>query len=421
MHKMIKALGLMVAFTTLAGIAKAEPQTGNVIFFHPDGAGVNHWNAARIHTVGPDGELNWDKLPAIGVYTGHMADRLTATSHGGATVHSRGVKVQADSFGMNGTETITAASGVPQSIAQDALAAGKAVALVQTGHIGEPGTAVFLSESEDRGDVDHIARQVIEAGAEVILGGGEKYLLPEGVEGRHGMGERTDGANLITLADSLGYTIVYTREELLGLDLTQTRKVLGVFAHNHTFNDNPIGINLAKDLPAYSVDAPTVAEMTAAALAIVSRDPDGFFVVVEEEATDNFPNDRNAAGALEALARADEAFGIMLDFVNARSDTLLITAADSDAGGLQVVSVEEESPFVHGQYGLETALFTAPADNRGIALPFAIGFVADGGDVSGGILVRGAGFNRELITPLMDNTDVYKVMHTTLFGTSFDD
>jgi len=76
---------------------------------------------------------------------------------------------------------------------------------------------------------------------------------------------------------------------------------------------------------------------------------------------------------------------------------------------------------VRGQYGPEAALFIAPGDEGGVALPFAIGFVADGGDVSGGILVRGAGFNRDLITPLMDNTDVYKVMHTTLFGTSFDD
>ena len=421
MLRTIKTAALSATIITMCAAAEAEPQTGNVIFFHPDGAGVNHWNAARIHGVGPDGELNWDKLPSIGVYTGHMADRLTSTSHGGATVHSRGVKVEADSFGLDGTKTITAASGVPQSIAQEALAAGKAVALVQTGHIGEPGTAVFLSQSERRRDVDNIARQVIEAGAQVILGGGEKYLLPEGVEGRHGLGARTDGANLIERAEALGYTIVYTREELLALDLDATNKVLGVFAHNHTFNDNPIAVNLANDLPLYETNAPTVAEMSVVALTIVSRDPDGFFVVVEEEATDNFPNDRNASGALEALARADEAFGVMLDFIDARSDTLLITASDSEAGGKKVVSADEPGAYIHGLYGPETTLFTAGTDDRGVALPFGIGFVGDGSDVSGGILVRGAGFNRDLITPLMDNTDVYKVMHTTLFGTSFED
>ena len=401
--------------------AQTGAQTGNVIFFHPDGAGVNHWNAARVHTAGPDGELNWDRLPAIGVYTGHLADRLTSTSHGGATVHSRGVKVQADSFGLDGTETITAASGVKRSIAQEAIAAGKAVALVQSGHIGEPGTAVFLSESERRSDVDSIARQVIEAGAQVILGGGERHLLPDGVQGRHGAGSRADGVNLIARAEALGYTIVYTREELAALDLAEVDKLLGVFAHNHTFNANPIGENLAEGLAPYKADAPTIAEMSAAALEIVSRDTDGFFAVIEEEGADNFANNMNAAGALEALSRADAAFGVMLDFVNARADTLLITAADSDAGGLQVVATDEAGAFLHGRYGPDTAVFTAQPDARGVALPFALGFVDDGGDVAGGILVRGAGFNSTLITPLMDNTDVYKVMHTTLFGTRFDD
>ncbi len=69
------------AATAIVALCATAPlsaqETGNVIFFHPDGTGVNHWLAARMHTVGPDGELNWDRLPAIGVYTGHMADRVT--------------------------------------------------------------------------------------------------------------------------------------------------------------------------------------------------------------------------------------------------------------------------------------------------------------------------------------------------------
>ncbi len=28
-------------------------RTGNVIFIHPDGAGINHWNAARMYWYGP--------------------------------------------------------------------------------------------------------------------------------------------------------------------------------------------------------------------------------------------------------------------------------------------------------------------------------------------------------------------------------
>jgi alkaline phosphatase len=265
----------------------AAQETGNVIFFHPDGTGVNHWLAARMHIAGPDGELNWDRLPGIGVYTGHMADRVTGTSHGGATVHAYGVKVVADSFGLNGTEEITAASGNRMSIAEEAIAAGRAVALVQTGHIAEPGTAAFVASNESRSNTHEIAAEVIESGAAVIMAGGERFLLPEGVEGRHGMGQRTDGVNLIERAEELGYTVVYTRDELMALDVETTDMVLGVFAHNHTFNDQEWIRNHIAGLPTYNPEAPTLAEMTEVALAIISRDEDGFFAVIEEEGTDN--------------------------------------------------------------------------------------------------------------------------------------
>ncbi|WP_217358751.1 alkaline phosphatase [Thalassococcus sp. S3] len=416
----------------LGATAVTAQETGNVIFFHPDGSGVNHWGAARMHVAGPDGELNWDRLPAIGVYTGHMADRLTGTSHGGATVHAYGVKVVNDSFGLNGTEEITAASGQQMSIAQEAMEADRAVGLIQTGHIAEPGTAVFVASSESRSNTDDIAAQVIESGAQVIMAGGERFLLPEGTEGRHGPGEREDDLNLIERAEELGYTIVYDRDEMMALDTDSVERVLGVFAHNHTFNDQEYERNLIDGLPTYSETAPTIAEMTEVALEILSQSETGFFAVIEEEGTDNIANNMNASGTLEALARADEATGVMLDFVDTNPDTLLVMAADSDAGGMQVVSgssVPGEGEAVeattrgggilHGQQGSFGDAFMSAPDAEGVQHPFGIAWVGYE-DVAGGILVRAAGFNSELVTPLMDNTDVYGLMHRTMFATPTD-
>jgi alkaline phosphatase len=414
-----------------AGLAMAAPaaaqQTGNVIFFHPDGTSVNAWGAARMHVAGPDGELNWDRLPEMGVYTGHMSDRLTGTSHGGATVHAYGVKVRGDSFGLDGTEEITAASGKAMSIAEEALEAGKAVGLIQTGHIAEPGTAVFVASQESRGDREPIARQVIESGAQVIMAGGERFLLPEGVEGRHGMGERTDGVNLIERARELGYTVVYDREELMAIDPAATDRLLGVFAHGHTFNDQEAERNLIEGKPTYLEGAPSIAEMTEVALRILSRDEDGFFAVIEEEGTDNIANNMNAGGTLEALARADEAVGVISEFIAGRDDTLLIMAADSDAGGLQVVAQPGASEGdavaastsgggrLFGQQGSFGDVFMSAPDAEGVRHPFGVAFVGYD-DVAGGILVRGEGFNSELIEPLTDSTEVYAIMYRTLFG-----
>lgn len=424
-------LALLLSTAALPAQEAAAPAegaaAGNVIFFHPDGTGVNHWLAARVHTVGPDGELNWDRLPGIGVYTGHMADRLTGTSHGGATVHAYGVKVQADSFGLDGTEEITAFSGQQASIAEEAMAAGRAVALVQSGAITEPGTAAFVSSSPSRDDDMLIAAQVIESGVPVILAGGEAYLLPEGTVGRHGDGTRTDGRNLIEEATAAGYAVVYTREELLALDTATTDKVLGVFAHEHTFNDQDFERNAIEGLPTYVETAPTIAEMADVALRIVSRDPEGFFAVIEEEGTDNLSNNMNAAGALEALARADEAVGVIHRFVEGRDDTLMVVAADSDAGGLQVLTGSEAPAgepvavttdgggILLGQQGRLGDVFMSAPDAQGVSHPFGITYVGYN-DVAGGILVRAAGLNADKVEPLMDSTEVYALMYETLFG-----
>ena len=421
------ALATALSLPMASPVAAQDVQTGNVIFFHPDGTGVNHWGAARMHIAGPDGELNWDQLPGIGVYTGHMANRLTGTSHGGATVHAYGVKVVADSFGLNGTEEITAASGETMSIAQEAMAAGKAVGLIQSGHIAEPGTAVFVASQPSRSEREPIAQQVIESGAQVIMAGGERYLLPGGQEGRHGMGERTDGVNLIERAEELGYTVVYTREELMAIDPAETDMLLGVFAHSHTFNDQEAERNIIDGVPTYWDHAPSIAEMTDVALQILSRDEDGFFAVIEEEGTDNIANNMNAGGTLEALARADEAVGVINDFLAANDDTLLVMAADSDAGGLQVVSgsLAREGGAVaastngggrlFGQQGAFGDVFMSAPDSNGVSHPFAISFVGYN-DVAGGILVRTGGLNSDMVEPLMDNTDVYGLMYQTLFG-----
>lgn len=427
----IKALMAPITGTALAlmlPVSGLAQETGNVIFFHPDGTGVNHWTAARMHIVGPDGTLNWDRLPEIGVYKGHMSDNLTATSHGGATTHAYGVKVKADSYGQNGKETLTAASGRQLSIAEEAIEAGKSVALVQTGHIAEPGTGAFVASVDSRGMAFEIAQQVIESGAQVIMGGGERYLLPEDVDGRHGPGMRSDGMNLIDRAEVLGYTVVYTRDQMMKVNTDSVDKLLGVFAHDDTYNDQPHERNVIEGLPHYVESAPSVAEMAEVALSIVSRDEDGFLAVVEEEGTDNFPGYTNAAGHLEALARADKAAGVILDFIDDNPDTLVLNTADSDASGVQVFTDEDgltddgyvrattdEGGLLKGQQGTLGEVFLAAPNAQGERLPFAIAFTG-GSDVAGGQLVRAAGFNSGLVEPLMDNTDMYRIMYRTLFG-----
>jgi alkaline phosphatase len=151
-------VGVLGANYVLPAPALAVTGVRNVIFFHPDGYGLSHWNSLRFWLAGPDGRLNWDKLPYMAPYTGHMKDALTASSHGGATVHAYGVKVARDSFRLDRDKVITALSGKQMSIMEEAIRADFATALVQTAGITEAGTAVFVASVKERGNHTEIAR-----------------------------------------------------------------------------------------------------------------------------------------------------------------------------------------------------------------------------------------------------------------------
>lgn len=496
------ALALLAILMIVPATAQ-EPTTGNVIFFHPDGTGLSHWNAARMYWYGADGLLNWDQLPEMAVYRGHMSDRLVGTSNGGATVHAFGYKVVGPgSFGQDGGidpeeagsegRAILSLSGYPGSIMREAAAAGHPVGIVNDGDLPEPGTAVFLAEVGDRNLSNDIAAQLLdgrpgfegEALPKVMLGGGEGFFLPTDtpaceaeitlecyihVDQVNGRGPaREDGRNLLVEAADKGYEIVRTRAEFEALwariqaEPDFTPMVLGLFSRDDMFNDTTEERLIARGLvdaamaetrdgriilwgsrpetPGYN--PPTPAEMNTMALEVLRRHSAAanlpFMLVAEVESTDNVPNNANGIGTLRALKAADDTIGVYRAFIEANPNTLLVTAADSDAGAISVfgpaplsgdnVGTSTGNPTgfglnqgfpLDGIEGQNTAPFVSAPDAFGNSMDFAIGWVGTN-DVAGGILSRAQGLNAEMLrtefSDRFDSTDVYRLLYVTLFG-----
>ncbi len=400
-------------------------RAASVIFIHPDGAGLPQWQALRFLLSGPDGETNWDKLPNIAVYRGHMSDCLTATSNAGAVAHAYGVRLHAKSFGLekDSSQPPVSSSGRRETLMQEAVRRGLRTGLINSGSIIEPGTAVFVSAAQDRKMFEEITLQVLESGVDIILSGGERWMLPEGVQGKHGPGARKDRRNLISEAESRGYTIVYDAQELKEVPAS-TQKLLGVFASEHTFNDKPLDELLEKNSPLYKQEAPTLAEMLSKALEIFSGQQ--FFLVVEEEGSDNFGNVNNAPGVLEALRRADEAIGLARNYLQRNEDILIITASDSVAGGWDVIGLPEgfdESQISSSNYRDQNGAPYGLDQNNNpfLSAPDAQGkrhkFIITWGslpDTSGGILARAEGAGSEQLRGTIHNTDIYRIMRSVL-------
>jgi alkaline phosphatase len=193
----------VICLSGACGAEESAPKTGSAIFYHVDGAGIAQWQMARMVMAGPDGEINWDKLPHVAVYRGHAEDTVTPSSNAGATMHAYGVKVPYEGYGTDkdGKRPLSAA-GRRKSIMEEAKERGIAVGVINTGGAAEPGTACFLTSVADRESGDEIVAQLVESGADLILVGGEEYFLPEGTRGRFGVGKREDKRNLVEEAEA---------------------------------------------------------------------------------------------------------------------------------------------------------------------------------------------------------------------------
>ena len=411
---------LIFIFSSCTHLNQKE-KSGNVIFFHPDGMSLAHWDAIRLVTVGPDGLSPWDQLPHMAVYKGHLKTNLTASSHAGATIHAYGLKVGYNSFGNDEGNPLSR-----PSLLVEAKQKGFQTGLCQTGILTEPGTAVFASKAKDRKNFDSIAEQLIDGDIPLLMGGGEKFLLPEGVAGYFGMGARKDGKNLIQKAKANGYHVIYTREELRNIP-KDVKKVLGVFAYENTYNDQTEEDLKEQGLTSYEKAAPTIGEMIRYSLKFFERQNKRFFLVAEEEGTDNFSNKNNATGFFEAGKRALEGVHILRELLKTRKDTLLIVASDSNASGLTLVDrfsskelfspektisnqSDNQAPVDRTEQG--TPFLTAP-DRKGHRLPFAVVWPTKT-DTGGGILVKSEGLNSHKIKGTLDNTELYRIMRETL-------
>ena len=430
----ILVLAAVSVLITLALSDRTEQKvkTGNVIFIHPDGTGLANWNALRVLYYGPDGETNWDKLSNIGLYQGHTTNTLTASSQAGATIHSYGVKVELLSYGMDGDKPLTSRSGSNLSIMMEAKSKGINIGIINSGKIVEPGSGVFVASDVSRKNEDAISKKIIESGADLIFSGGEENLLPLGVEGKFGPGKRKDGVNVIELALQLGYKVIYTKEELSAIS-NDTEKVLGIFARSHTFNDKSEEELIKLGLQNYEPESPTLAEMTEAAIKFLSAKQGNFFLVVEEEGTDNFGNANNANGYFEAIKRADDAIGVALEFYSENPNTLIITASDSEAGGMEIYGFLEkymprDKPLppradngapLDGINGTETLPFLTAKDKNGNQFQFAVAWSTND-DVFGSVVAKAEGLNSELMNGKIDNTEIYRIMYATLFGVILD-
>ena len=330
------ALAAGVAAVGCSGPAVPEPSARNVILLIGDGFGMNQFSLGISYASEIAGEpLRMSELAAAGEAGYALAfayDRVVTDSAAAATQMATGRRAL--------TETLSVApeTGEPvPTILEWAEERGLATGLVSNMRLTHATPAAFKVHARSRYVPEpELADQLFtEPEVEVLLGGGGRAMVPEGQragasvpglpEGTDGDSNRSDDRNLIADAESRGYTVVGDREGLAAA--RGAERLLGIFAASH------LPYVLDRSFAGLDDSVPSLAELTDAAIASLSGDGDGFFLVVEGGLIDYAGHENDAGAMLAEILDFDAAVGAAYDFAAAREDTLVLVTADHGTGG----------------------------------------------------------------------------------------
>lgn len=329
-----------------------ERPARNVILFVGDGMGIATVTAARIlegqnrGETGEENRLAFEEFPHVAFSKTYNTDAQVSDSASTMTAMVSGVKTVTGVLGVDETVRrgdFTSVEGAAVlTILEEAEKRGLATGVVSTAtltHATPAGCyahvpfrfwendARMSAEAREAAFPD-IARQLVEFpygdGIEVALGGGRVHFKPRGEgdpEDADRPGGRLDGRDLtkVWLESRDGAVYVWNSEQFKAVDLATTKHLLGLF--------EPGDMNWEADRPGDEAGEPSLAEMTGLAIDLLSKDEEGFFLMVEGGRIDHGHHAGNAHRALTDTIALSDAVRVALEKTDA-ADTLIVVTAD---------------------------------------------------------------------------------------------
>lgn len=324
-------------------------QAKNVIVFLGDGMSLTTVAAARIfegQRNGQPGEenlLSWERFPATAFSKTYNTDAQTPDSAGTMTAIASGVKTHMGAIGVSAGKRLDCADSLTKPVLswlQLADSAGLATGIVTTARLTHATPAATYAHSPERNweasvparaqaeGCRDIAQQLLDAprygrGPQVLLAGGRSYFTPTDVadpEYPQVRGRRTDGRNLISewqAANPAG-RYVWNQQQFLA-EAATAPALLGLFEPDH--------MQYEHDRAGDAAGEPSLAEMTRAAIANLSRQGNGFVLLVEGARIDHANHAGNAYRALSDTVALSDAVRAAAQATDEK-DTLIIVTAD---------------------------------------------------------------------------------------------
>lgn len=321
MRKITFLFFLLIASTAL--FASEVRPVKNLIVMIPDGTSIGVYSSARWFKYynGMGERLHIDPY-FTGTVTTFSSNAPIGDSAPTGSTYATGVLQQEgnvaihpeasdnDLFPVDATRTWQPAATILEALK---IEKEKAVGLVVTSEFTHATPADFSAHHYKRSNYKAIAPQMAYQNLDVMFGGGNRHLTPD----------------IKKHLDANGTTLIQNdKNQLLGYN--GNGKVWALFQNSAL----PYNIDRNTD------EIPSLAEMTEKALEILSRNENGFFLMVEGSQVDWAAHANDVATIIDEYLAFDEAVGKVMAFAEKDGNTAVVIMSDHGNSGLSIGSRE---------------------------------------------------------------------------------
>lgn len=198
------------------------------------------------------------------------------------------------------------------------------VGIVTNTEIEDATPAAMIAHTRRRASYEPIIDQFLAARPDVLMGGGAAYFVAKGAAGS----KRKDDVDMLTKFRDAGYAFVATGTELASVAATRPEHLLGLF--NAGNMDGALDRKFLKGgTVAKFPDQPDLTAQTRVALDLLSRNPSGFFLMVESGMIDKYTHLLDMERAVFDTIMFDNVVRMVKAWSAERgNDTLILVLAD---------------------------------------------------------------------------------------------
>lgn len=365
-------------------------RTKNVIIMLGDGMGVGHRTAARLVKYGvtagrANGYLAMDQFPGTGLITTHSLNSIITDSSPGMGCYTTGNHSNNNQEGVYPANVTNPFYAPRVEYLAEYLhrTMGKSTGIVTTADVEDATPAANAIHTTNRNAGTGVCDQYLDeadagntnqygTGLSVLMGGGRRWFLPANSKFGSSRTAATDypalpadlvsGWNLPAAAagasdpnryllndfTDAGFTYVSSGaalQDVIGGQVPD--KLLGLFGFgNMNVAIDKIAKRRNELLPGtttfavddyYSPDQPMLNEMTDAALKVLSKNGQGFVLMVEGAHIDKQSHAMDADRAIADTIEFDDAVAVARQFADDAGDTIVIVLADHECSGFSLI------------------------------------------------------------------------------------